>query len=88
MRSFWACSCGQRTTQPGAWPSRLGYIRWMAGGRPITQAKVGRGALLALCVACLIAAPASARTIYINAELSQAGAATRPTGERSQATAR
>ena len=59
----------------------------MAGGRPIAQAKVGRGALLALCVACLIAAPASARTIYINAELSQAGAATRPTGERSQATA-
>jgi hypothetical protein len=72
---------------PGAWSRRLGYIRAMAGGRPIAQAKVARVALLTLCVACLAAAPASARTIYINVELSQAGAATHATGERWQSAA-
>lgn len=59
----------------------------MAGGRSIAQAKLGRVALVAVCASCLVAAPASARTIYINVELSQAGDATHPTGERWESTA-
>jgi hypothetical protein len=48
---------------------------------------VGRAGLLALCLPGIVAAPASARTIYINVELSQASAATQPAGDSWQAAA-
>jgi hypothetical protein len=51
------------------------------------HARVRRVALVALCLPCLLAAPAQARRIYINVELGQAGEVGQPTGDRWQSTA-
>jgi hypothetical protein len=48
---------------------------------------VGRAALLVLCLLLIVPASAHARTLYINAELSQEYYASQPTGEHWQSTA-